>query len=445
MKKNLCFIHWVVAYFCLQGTLAHSQTFSLQESIQYAMEHSPKLENARHTVRIRELEQKNTVASLLPSLDLSSTQGLQNNIPIASGGTLLTPNPTAPWYSSVSLGLTEKLYDNGETFTRKALAQLNYEIALILLQKTRDQLILEVSTLFYQLSLSHSLLEVRQQQKATLDKQFRTMTLQFQQGLKTKVDYIRLKTQVQRAEIELAEAQNSIARVRADLIRALAANLPPEASLAFEPLNPDIQSQTITFPNETPKLENYFDYKTTRLQKEANERNVSFSRRRYWPQLSLSSGVVYSNLNYLNSDSPFSAKNQLSWNALALIQYNFWDWGIRKRDVQIAVHQQEIQNHTLDLELLEVQSQIQALMGDLKKNQDTYPLRKELLSLEQSNFQDMSDRYREGKVSYLDLISSLNSLLDSKVQFSTSYFETLQNLAKYYFYEGRIYEKLVSQ
>ena len=85
------------------------------------------------------------------------------------------------------------------------------------------------------------------------------------------------------------------------------------------------------------------------------------------------------------------------------------------------------------------------IMADISRISRNYKLSQELLSLEEESNRNLEVQYHEGKVTYLDLITSLNNLLDAKVQFYTSYFEALQTIAKYRFYEGNIYGTLVEK
>lgn len=56
----------------------------------------------------------------------------------------------------------------------------------------------------------------------------------------------------------------------------------------------------------------------------------------------------------------------------------------------------------------------------------------------------IAKKYREGKVPYLDYITSINELLDARIQNSTAYFDSLQALSKKRYYEGTLYDSLLS-
>src|ERR1035437_6458748 len=116
-------------FFCplAQANADHS-LMTLQSAVLFALEKSPLVRSAQTTKLMRDLDHKTAVARLFPSADLTATHGLQNNIPIANGSgstNYFTPNFTTPWYSSLNLGLTEMLYDNGTSLTQLAASGMN--------------------------------------------------------------------------------------------------------------------------------------------------------------------------------------------------------------------------------------------------------------------------------------------------------------------------------
>jgi outer membrane protein TolC len=457
MNHSLRLYRWVgslwIVFFLILGVIQTPQSaygapvpssstqLSLSEAILYALQHSPKIDSALKAQDTRELEYRSALSKFLPSLDFSTSLGLQNNITL--NGTLLTPNSSAPWYSSMSLGLTETLYDNGVSWTQKSIASRNQEVAALESLKSRANLTLDVATEFYNYSLSSALVDVKNQQLQILDKQFAMLSNQYQQGLKPRLDFLRFKTQVQRAQIDKTSAEKALEQSSAQLKKLLGVDLKQDTLLTFSPL-PILPKLKIskTLPSQAPALSDFYDSKTAQLQKENSEANVTFAVRKYWPQLQLGGGVTYSNLNFANSPQSFGQTAQLSYTALITLQYNLWDWGIRRRDIQIAENHRDVQINDLNLGLMDVRFKIETLMIDISRVRETYILNQELLSSEEENYRNIEVQYREGKVNYLDLITSLNNLLGARTQFYSAYFEALQVLAKYYFYEGSIYEKL---
>lgn len=140
-------------------------SLSLQDSVRFALSHTPEVSSAQKTHRVSELQYTNSWAKLLPSLDLWTQNGFQNNLPDPDFLSAPSENPTGPWSSRLGLSLKQNLYDNGESLIQMSIADLNQELARVNQLKTRDSVILQVTQEFYGFSESSALLEVMHQQR----------------------------------------------------------------------------------------------------------------------------------------------------------------------------------------------------------------------------------------------------------------------------------------
>lgn len=111
----------------------------------------------------------------------------------------------------------------------------------------------------------------------------------------------------------------------------------------------------------------------------------------------------------------------------------------------IAEFNRDIQENLQNQSLLEVHSRLTALNTDLKRTERSFQLSQDLLVLEEESNGNLQSQYREGRVSFLDLMGGLEGLLDARVQYYTSYFDFLQNIARHRYYEGKIYESVASK
>src|SRR4051812_27729436 len=68
---------------------------TFKQALEFALENSPRIDSVKKMQVLKNLEHKNTVSKTLPSLDLTTVNGLQNYIPMS--GTNNITNPTAPW------------------------------------------------------------------------------------------------------------------------------------------------------------------------------------------------------------------------------------------------------------------------------------------------------------------------------------------------------------
>jgi outer membrane protein TolC len=78
----------------------------------------------------------------------------------------------------------------------------------------------------------------------------------------------------------------------------------------------------------------------------------------------------------------------------------------------------------------------------LRQFRETVKTTRELLVLEQQSYSILEAEYRNGRAAYLDLITNLNSLIDARSKFMTSYFGFKKQQMLYAFHKGDLYAEL---
>lgn len=433
--KGICLRSLLLCFFT--SALLHaapapeSATLSLKEALHYAYDHSPVLDTARRNLEIGDLGVGVARSKFLPSLDASATHGLQYAEPKLT---------TDPYVSALSLGLTENLYDNGISWTNFDISKITRDVNRLQALQVRDQLALDVSTQFYQYSLALKLADVQKQQVDILQKKLRSVRGQFREGMQTKKDYLRFKNQVQRADLDLLGARLNIDRAVLTLNQLLGA--PTGSGIGYAPI--EVATESPSVPVEAPPIDHSFEKRIAATQGHIPVLQTRLAIRQYWPQLNLTSGVTYGNLGYLNSGLPFNDTHTFNAGVQLAIAVNLWDWGQRGDNVEIARRQELIADNNTRQASLTVEASVRTLMLTLTQQKASFALSQELLGGEETTYEVILRDYEEGRVQYLDLIGSLQNLLDAKTRLYTAYYDLAQSLAQYHYYDGNLYETLAS-
>lgn len=423
-----CVISLAVAHAAAEPPL-----LDLRRALEFGTEHSPALDSARRTLEIRRLERSNAVSRFLPSLDVSTSQGLQGTRPQSVYDSR---------FGTLNLALTETLYDNGQSFLKSRVAARQLESAEIAWDRARNQLALDLAREFYDFSLAERLASVRRRQAELLRKQFKAVDAQYREGLRTRRDYLRFKTQLQRADIDLITAENT-ARLSAVEIRRIIGAPADAAGPEFAAVELDTAAK-VEFPKNTPSLEKHFEARLAEAGREINELQVKMVRRNWLPNATLTAAAGYANPNYLRLPDAAPGAESLSWNVTLGLSYNLWDWGIRRRDTRIAEETRGVGDNTLRSNVLTTRARIDSLMLELRRQSENLSLSRELLGFEEETFAFLDSEYRQGKVQFLDLINALNDLLDARVRFAQAQFGALASIAEHRFHQGDLHDSILS-
>jgi outer membrane protein TolC len=429
--KNCFIIIFFISniFYPLQGKTADS--FDLRKAILFALENAPEFDSFRRELSITALEEKSAYSRFFPALDFTMIHGLKDTSPRSQKGS---------WYSSIDLGLSEKIYDNGVTAKKYEIAKIKNQQAQIALDNQKNKLSLTISTQYLKYSKYVKLYEIQMAQLDLIKKQFELISSDFHQGIKKRDDFLRFKTQVSRGEIELVNSKNLVKNTIEELKKIMGVKD-----------NLDIHLIPINFNKITPKyidpkieinVEDHLEFKESKLKKKINNLESDLVKRQHRPEIALTTGVNYQNSEYMDKLSSFPHNDSVGWNALVTIKYNLWDWGIKERDREVAVQKNIIQDNEQNSKMLNLQSLINALMIQLEQYRHNYNLTKELLTLEKTNIDFIKREYRNGKVSYLDLVTGLNNLADAQIKYFTAISDLENAEYSYKYHQGTLYDYL---
>ncbi|MBN22208.1 MAG: hypothetical protein CL678_13085 [Bdellovibrionaceae bacterium] len=401
---------------------------SLKELVSHGLKNTPSYQSSLNNLKISENETRNALFSFFPSLDLTSEQGFASGTPFKNENL---------WSGTLSLSLSANLYNNGTNvieYKRSHLIQKRRKIAQ---QKIRAELTLSIILQYFDISLFDEIQLIQDRQYQLLKKQFHTVEALYKQGRKKRIDYIRFKARVQRANLGFQNAQLKKEQAIEDLKKII----------AWKEKKLIIQKQPIEFSSFKTKsgkvlFDNHYDSRISSLQKEINEFEVDLEKRQYWPRVFLNTGVDYINSNYLDGLSSFSDNRQFNWSAILSIDFNLWDFGIRRRNIETVRLEQMNLNNQIDTQLLDLKATINKNLLSIKQQKENFKLSQELLHIEKTNFESIQRDYRNGKTTFLDLINSLDNYTNAQESFYTNYYRLKKSLSQYKFHQGTLYEDL---
>lgn len=400
-----------------------------REVLATALLNAPVVLTAQKRFEITQLERRNAISAFLPSLDVVAVHGGQGNRP----STFATPTA-----SSTAVTLTENLYDNGESIAKLKIADYNLKFSETLLRQARGKLVVMVSGLYFDFCTASNRLKFAEKNQQQIEKQLNLAREQFQQGIKTRKDFVNLQAQAQRGAIDLLGAKSQLAKAKKTLLEGmgLAASSEQEISAEFK-LSLAIQDLSSNLRGVSLREEELLN-----LKREISDLQVQLTKRKNLPQLSLSAMAGYGSSNYVNSGSTWSDGEKTNWNVLLTLNWNLIDFGQRARNVVLTRLQHDIEEQDLRSSLLSAQKDLENFEVDLRSFAKSYELVKNLKKMEEDNYKLLESEYRQGRVGYLELVTSLINLLDAQQRDNQVDFDLHRLWLKKKFYEGNLDENV---
>lgn len=426
----MIYIHWAILILVLvvsHSTLAKSYT--LKELIDIALKNSPDYKISQANLTVTKFEKENSFSAFLPSLDIQAIQGYQDRKPIRSDDN---------WTSELKLSLSSQIYNNGINFLNYDKSKLSLSRAEIEYKRNIANICLKLSKGYYRYSLLNETHKIQRSQLSQIKKQFLSVKNQYEQGRKTRIDFIRFKSRLQRAKLSVSQAEVEKKKSLEDIVKLIAWERP------YIDIKVDVAHSFSRkyIPQEKIDIKSHYDAQIAHFSKAINNLNIDLEKRRYGPEIFLDTGASYANSNYLGRSDSFSNDYKANWSALLTVKFNLWDWGIRRKSVSIQKNKAKRENFKVDNTLLILKANINKLMLDIDQQEKNYFLNKELVELEEKNYKTIDGNYKRGEASFLDLIDSLDNLTSAKESYLSSYFQLKGLLAEYFYHQGNIYEKI---
>lgn len=405
---------------------------------QLLLEHSPIVSQNQNLWMQATLEHKNLRYNLFPVFSFQNKLGRHHDDP------MVYPPNQSDQYGNLTLNMKESLYNDDGTLKWISLEigakteqknQLQYEYA-------RDQSLLDAMTFYFDWSQSMALQELESSKRQILRRQLAFVESQFRQGYTARRDVLRLQSEIRRSELDRLHRITDIKTNKTKLFTALGIS---ESDFDHEQFKGE-DVDTLEEPaSETDKPINISDHplqKILRLSESEKELSIRLAQTNFWPHVDLQANANYTNDQYLQAGREFNTNYTAYWEALVVVSWTIWDWGILSRKVQKARLDFETQKQSSRQQVLQVEQQVTQVLSLLRELKDEYSVNLELLNLEKQNYNALENDYRNNRASYLDLILSINAYIDARSKYLAAYYDLRRQKMTYDFHSGLLYQHL---
>lgn len=266
-----------------------AQEWSLEDCINYAIEHSITVQQSNIAVQQREVELNTSKNSRLPGVSASSGENLSFGRGLTMDNTYDNTNTTS---TSFSVGASVPVFQGFQITHNIEQSKLNLSAALEDLEKARDNVRVSVAQAYVQILYNMEILEVAAAQIEVDSLQVERLEAMMGNGKASQAEVSAQKATLAQSRLSLVQAQNNLNLSILDLTQLLELPSPegftverPDAS-AFETgilMNPDeIFAEAVAVK---PAI------KSEEIRLEGALKSIDNAKSGYMPSLSLSGGL----------------------------------------------------------------------------------------------------------------------------------------------------------
>ena len=416
MAMRSCFLKIVTAFLMILffSTAALSAEkvlpLTLLESINMALKQSVIINAAREEVKASESMRKEALTAFLPKLSTSYSYTRLNEAPEVK----LTGFPpiitgTKDNYNW-ALELEQPLFAGGGILANYQVNRLGENISRMEEKATILDIIREVKVAYFNILKAERFLDVARQSVEQL-KAHRDVAKNFYDvGIIPKNDLLYAEVELANGNQFLVRAENSVelAKAKFNMVLRRGINTPVEVEdiLSYKPFLKSFDECMKSAFENRPEIKAYS------IKIEQAKKVVSLARSEFFPSISL-----VGNYSRFGDDPDLSGSaymDQENWYVMAVANWDFWEWGRTKHNVDFNVSRK---NQAED-ELVGVNDRIALEVKDsyllLREAEKHIFVAQKAIEQAEENFRINEERYKEQVATSTDVIDAQTLLTRAK-------------------------------
>lgn len=418
LRKIILFLFGVLPL----GALHAQTTVTLQEALDYALNNSEVIRQARLDIDNASQKVRESKAGAYPQI--SATSMLTDN-PIVqqfvlpteafggAPGEFMKIKAGQTWNAISQVQLSQQLY-NQQLFTGFKAARTSVEYYELINKVSEENVIQQVAATFYQVLISQERIKMADANLEQLSKLENVIRGQYESGLAKKIDLDRIKVNKSNMKTEKLSLENDLSQQK-NLLKYYM-GMPITEEIALQDQQIENSNETLAqLPNgEEVRTEGLYSYRVLKKQDELLGLQREAEKATAYPTLSLDANYVYnSNSDKFNVYSNKALNYDASSIGLTLSIPIFDGNARRSRMKQIEIQRSQVQeemkrtNNSLQMDLSNARKQLAVSLETVHSQEDNKELAEEVFHSTQNN-------YKNGLASLTDLLDAETELIKAQ-------------------------------
>ena len=419
----------LIVFLCLALTANHataqSQTLTLKDAINYALENKADAKKAKLQVQKGEYEIQEVRSRALPQIsangNLTYNPVLQTTVIDGAGfgapGTTIQAAFGQKWISTAGVSLNQALYDQSVFIGLKA-AKSTREFYQINAQLTEEQVIERVANAYYQVYITRQNLKVLDNNLKNTSKVKDIIQGQFDNGLAKKIDLDRTIVRISNIKTQRQQTLNAVT-LQENALKFFI-GMPVDTAIDIPETEFEVNANALSQAPDTSTRTEYLLIKKNEQLLEFQKKSVQAG---FYPRLSLTSSF-----NFIGQGPQMPwfklPSDGVYWSDFASIGLNlnipiFTGFGTRAKvrkaenDIQAIKVELEDTKLALDLQYANAKTQIDNSLVSISNQKENAKLAQEVLT-------NTNNNYVQGLATLTDLLNAENELVAAQTNYTSA-------------------------
>lgn len=426
--RKLLFIFAMIG--CVSQQITAQNILSLEECIEIGIENNLALQTKRNEIRKGQYALSENRARLLPVINgfAGFTDNIKPPVSVTDGSSYGVPynvTKTLPYSANAGIQLQLPLY-NQTLYTSMDVARIMDQLNRLGYEKAREELMMEISKLYYLGQTTNEQLEILKNNIGRLEELKNITEAFYDNGMAMDIDVKRVRINLDNMKVQYDNAQAMLVQ-QMNLLKYMM-DYPMEKNFALE----RVQAEKLSHTELTGLSENLYEIQMLESQKTLAEQQRKLIRNGYIPSLSLSGNLSTSaftdKARYWFQDNP-SSKWYTSYGVGVSLRVPIFD-GLEKRN-KVRKAEMDIENARLNLENTRKNLQTKYLnaTNDLMNSERNFFKQRDNYLLAEDVYAVTIDRYKEGIASMTEVLQDEMRMSEAQNNYITAHYNyQLNNL-----------------
>lgn len=396
---------------------------SLEKCIEIGIENNMALQAKRNEIRKGQYALSENRARLLPVINgfAGFTDNMEPPVSVTDGSSYGVPynvTRTLPYSANAGIQLQLPLY-NQTLYTSMDIARVMDRLNQLGYEKAREELIMEISKLYYLGQTTSEQLEILRKNIGRLEELKSITEAFYDNGMAMDIDLKRVRINLDNMKVQYDNAQAMLAQ-QMNLLKYMM-DYPAEQNFILD----RVQTEKLAHTELTGLSEHLYELQMLESQKILAEKQKQLIRNGYIPSLSLSGNLSTSaftdKARYWFQDHP-SSRWYTSYGIGVSLRVPIFD-GLEKRN-KIRKAEMDIENARLSLENTRRNLQTKYLnaTNDLMNSERNFFRQKDSYLLAEDVYAVTIDRYKEGIASMTEVLQDEMRMSEAQNNYLTAHY-----------------------
>ena len=439
MKKKII----PCALLLLQALVLNAKVWTLQECIDYALENSITLKQAKIKTLQSHEEMLQSRSALFPSVSFSTNQNasyrpFSTSTTNLTNGSMTTNTKKVTYNGSYGINANWTVWNwnkNRMAIEQNRLTEEKNELNELTQANTIQEKIVQ---LYIQILYETEAVRVNEEIVKASEAKADRAKVMVEVGSLAHVDWVQLEAQVDKDKYSLVTAQSQLANYKLQLKQLLEL----EGDEPFEVVNPEVDEQYVLsiVPDKEivyqAALNNRPEIRSSEVAIEAAKLSIRSARTGYKPTVNMTAGIGTNNTSGQTKTFGEQIKNNFSNSLGFTVSMPIFDNLTTRTAIRKAKFTKIDSELALQAQKKTIYKNVEKYWFDATSSQQQYIYAKKNRESMQESYNLVSEQFNLGLKNIIELTTGKNNLLQAEQQMLQTKYTTLYNKALLKFYAG---------